>query len=346
MTRIQFEKNKQREWFEYFINSNIVSKHTLAKICGVTVRTIRAWLHEDTTISENALLQICEELNVSQPEGIKRLDDYWYIQKGARKGALARMKLYGPPGSIESRRKGGIISQKRRHENPDKYLKMGCRVKKPYSILNPDENFAEFTGILLGDGSITDSQVRITVSNLVDKDYSKFIVELMKKLFKFSPSIGIRNQDNTINITLSGIGLVELLEKWGFKKGNKIRQQVNIPRWIMKNDVFKKACVRGLMDTDGGIYFHNHKVGGNKYRNIELCFTSFSIPLLNSVAKILKENKINYSLKKNRLFIYNLVHIKRYFSLFSTHNPKNIKKFGEVAEWPNAHAWKACITER
>ncbi len=331
MTRIQFKKNKQREWFEYFINKNIVSKHKLAKICRVTVRTIRAWIHEDTTIPEMALLKICKEFNVSLPEGIKRLDDYWYIQKGSRKGALVRMKLYGPPGSIETRRKGGIISQQRRRENPDKYLKMGCIVKKPYFLTNPDENFAEFAGILLGDGGITDSQIRITVSSLVDGEYSKFIARIIKKLFKYTPSVLMRNQNNTINITLSGRGLVELLEGWGFKKGNKIKQQVNIPRWIMENYAFKKACVRGLMDTDGGLYFHNHTVGGIIYRNIGLCFTSYSIPILNSVSKILKENKINHSLKKNRIFVYNLDHIKNYFSIFGTHNPKNIDKLGEVA---------------
>jgi len=277
------------------------------------------------------MLLFCQKFNISIPKNINRLDDYWYLKKCAKKGALARMKLHGLLGNIETRRKGGIISQQRRRENPKKYFMMGCLVRKTYSVTRVNEDFAEFAGILLSDGRITNNQVRITVSNLVDRDYSKYIVQLMKKIFKYTPSLSFRKKENTIYITLSGVGLVKLLEKYGFKKGNKTKQQVDIPNWIKGKEKFEKACVRGLMDTDGGIYFHNHIVKGKKYKHIGLCFTSFSTPLLNSVSNILKNCKIIHHLKKNRIYLYNLASIKNYFLIFGTSNSKNIIKLGGVA---------------
>ena len=100
---------------------------------------------------------------------------------------------------------------------------------------------------------------------------------------------------------------------------------------MLFRSIFEKACVRGLMDTDGGLYSHSHTTKGIRYKNIGLCFTSFSKPLLNSVSKILTKNSIGHSIKKNRIFIYNLATIKKYLLVFGTNNPKNLKKIGGVA---------------
>jgi len=37
---------------------------------------------------------------------------------------------------------------------------------------------------------------------------------------------------------LSGRNLVKNLESFGLKKGNKIKNQVDIPKWILKNKKF------------------------------------------------------------------------------------------------------------
>ena len=41
-------------------------------------------------------------------------------------------------------------------------------------------------------------------------------------------------------------------EKFGYKVGDKIRNKVEIPDLILKDDELAKSCLRGLMDTDGG----------------------------------------------------------------------------------------------
>ena len=194
------------------------------------------------------------------------VDDYWYVTKGARKGALKRMELYGSFGTEGGRRKGGINSQLRRRENPELYKLFGCNVRKEFKINQPSVLFAEAAGIILGDGGITDYQLRITLSSLVDGPYAAFVISLFKKVFGQEPSCRKCSCCNSIDLTISGIGLIEELERWGFIKGDKVKHQVDFPDWILRNIEFQKACIRGLMDTDGGCYFHKHRSNGLMYK--------------------------------------------------------------------------------
>ena len=49
-------------------------------------------------------------------------------------------------------------------------------------------------------------------------------------------------------------GLQIYWDELGLKPGNKIKSQTTIPKWIWKSDELLKACVRGLIDTDGSVY--------------------------------------------------------------------------------------------
>ena len=122
MVKIKFRINQQKQWLISLKEKRAIRNRYLAKIAGVTERTIRSWINEETTVSETAMLLFCQKFNISIPKNINRLDDYWYLKKCAKKGALARMKLHGLLGNIETRRKGGIISQQRRRENPKHIL--------------------------------------------------------------------------------------------------------------------------------------------------------------------------------------------------------------------------------
>ncbi len=98
----------------------------------------------------------------------------------------------------------------------------------------------------------------------------------------------------------------------------------------MKNDQYSKLCVRGLMDTDGGVYFHKHTTNGNDYTHFGICFTNKSIPLTDLVFKWLE--KICASPKKpkpSRVYVYNLKGVKKYFRLIGSSNPKHNNRFKE-----------------
>src|SRR5262249_52914124 len=144
----------------------------------------------------------------------------------------------------------------------------------------------EAIGIILGDGSITHLQVTISVSALVDAEYADFIRSLFERLF----NIQIFRQPirkNTIAQTLSSRSVVEFLLSKGLVTGDKVRQQVDIPLWIKATPKYLRACIRGLFDTDGSIYYHRHICKGKEYFNIGAVFTNLSSPLCHSFYRFL-----------------------------------------------------------
>lgn len=327
MARAIFTSGKQSDWISKIISKSKLSTDELAKTCNVSGRTFRDWKRGKFTISDKALLHLSRKFNLPIFSDVKIVSDFWYVEKGARKGALRRMELYGPLGTFKGRIKGGKISQQRRKENPEKYRKLGCIVRKNFSQFKLSGDLAETVGIILGDGGVTDYQIKVTLDRKIDKGYAFFVQNLMGKVFGEKPSFKERKSDNTIRLTISGINLVEDLAKIGIYKGNKIKRQVDFPIWIWRKPEYQIACVRGLFDTDGGIYYHIHWTKGIKYRNLGLCFTSWSKPLLKSVSEVLSKQGIKYSLReKGNLFVYDLKEIKKYFKVFQPHNQKFIKK--------------------
>ena len=139
-----------------------------------------------------------------------------------------------------------------------KYQENGC-IKPALSIKIPrfSKELAEFTGIVLGDGGISDSQLKITTNRVsMTALYVIFIKNLIKKLFHLEPSVCLRKKDVlALDIVVSRIKLVEFCnKKLGLHIGNKLKQGLDIPSWVRKNPEFEKSCVRGLIDTDGCIF--------------------------------------------------------------------------------------------
>lgn len=258
---------------------------------------------------------------------IKILPENWNIKNAARLGALRRNELYGNPGTPEGRRKGGLISSLKFRTNPEFAKKVGFKLRKQIIYPWKSSLLAEFIGIILGDGTISDHQVRISINSKTDKSYAYFIKRIIADLFKITSTIAVRNK-NTIDVTISGKNLVDFLLKCGMKKGNKMLNGADVPEWIYIDNEFIKSCLRGLVDTDGGIYFHNHTTKGIRYRHMGLCFTSHSKPLLNSVHKMLLNFGINCKNDgKRHVSIYDRKHINKYMQIIGSHNSKHIERF-------------------
>jgi hypothetical protein len=323
--RLKLTKNQQIDFFRKLKTTSGLGWDEIAETSKLSGRTLRDWARAKYTPHYIKLQNIARGFGVRLPEDAETLQPYWYVMKGVRKGALARYKLYGAPGNIETRRKGGLVSQEKRREDPEKYKLLGCIVRKEIKPLKPSVELAELVGILLGDGSITNDQIRVTLNKKTDKEYANFVSKLMSKIFREKPSSAIYG--SVIDLTLSGLNYVLALEKVGLKRGNKVRHQVAIPEWILNNKNYSRVCLRGLMDTDGGVYFHHHITHGNQYINFGLTFSNHSLPLIQGAAQILKENNFSPSIVKNRkIYIYNLSEIKRYFKVIKSSNPKHTKR--------------------
>ena len=325
--KVRFRGNGQEKWLGELVGRNHTSVEKIAGICGVSGRTVRDWRRGKYLMTSAAVRKICGHFDVSWPKEVKEIDDYWYVFKGARKGGLRRVVLYGIPGNIESRKMGGLESQKRRREDPEKYLSLGCNARKSYVLADKSPELAEIVGVILGDGGITDYQVKIFLDLKSDKRYAIFLRKLMENTLGERPSWYNHKYKNVIVLCLSGVELVERLESLGLGRGNKVRRQVDVPKWVWDDLEYQKACLRGLVDTDGCVYFHRHWTKGIRYRNMGLNFASASLPLLSSASKIMSNLNIKHFVKKENIFVYDFEEVKKYFKLVGSHNPKQKAKF-------------------
>ncbi|MCG2714592.1 MAG: hypothetical protein L6308_07135 [Candidatus Omnitrophica bacterium] len=329
--RVKFPEGKQKLFIASVSKRLNLGRDKLAKVFNINRRTLSDWCRERSTMNYKALLDLHMNCNIPIPKEIKILPQFWYVNRAAKLGAMMRNKLYGNPGTPEGRRRGGLTTMGKFMRKPELAKKLGLRIIKDIKRPKRDLQLAEFVGIVLGDGGLTNYQLKITFNRDTDAEHADFMKALIKKLFKLTPKIVSKELDKGSDIAVYSKNLVEFLESNGLKRGNKVKNKVDIPSWIKRNNKFQLSCLRGLMDTDGSCYAYGHNVNKKRYFSFALCFTNASEVLLRSVYNIFDRNKYYPCMSGRRVYVYREDEIKRYFQKVGTHNPKhlgNYKKFG------------------
>ena len=186
-------------------------------------------------------------------------------------------------------------------------------------------------GIILGDGCVTKNQITVTLHYADDLEYSRFVVSLVKKLFGINPSNLRRLDGHVLIIRISRTNVVKFCMAFGLKVGNKVRQQVDMPKWIKDDLDYQRACVRGLVDTDGSVFLHTYRSKGRWYSYKKIDFTNRSLPLLISVSETLKRLNIKHRRSGSyKIRIEAQKDVKRFFKTIGSHNPKHLKKYASV----------------
>lgn len=321
--RVLFPRNKQRS---FIINAKIklnISDKSMANLLKISQRTLTDWKKEKYIISLPAVKILASKTKINIPKETKILPAFWSVKKAAQLGAKATIKKYGKICTNERKRKKGWRSW---WESKGRFLKGAPTQPKKIYLPKKSENLAEFVGIMIGDGGITDYQLTITLNKITDKKYTKFVYDLINELFKTKARKNYRQ--SVVNLQISRKNLVTYCLLLGLKKGNKIKQKVDIPDWIKVNDKFMIACLKGLLDTDGSVFMHKYKVNKKRYSYTKMAFTTCSKPLLISIYQFLQKNKIKCRYSRNKdVRIDGQQDIERYFRLIGSHNPKHINKF-------------------
>ncbi len=326
MPRVVFEKGRQRSYLEAVKEALGGRVESLAIRCSVHPRTIRDWLREKYLVSHEAVTSLQKISGIPSPAVLEILPDHWSTSKAGRVGALRRLQRYGNPGTADGRRRGGLISYQQ-------FLSSGVpgRFRLRREIVKPKRSpaLAEFVGIMLGDGGIGHYQATITLNAVTDTEYADFVVGAIGQLFGLTPSRQTR--ENVCVIVVSSVELVEFLCRIGLVQGNKVKHQANLPSWIFEDPHRLRACLRGLMDTDGSVYRASHTVAGTRYEHACLCFRNYSKPLVEAVHHILADFGYHPSIGRNRVYLYRQREIQRYFSEVGTHNPKHLQRYEGMA---------------
>ncbi len=325
--RVFFPTGKQAEFLLQSKKDLDCTWSALAEICEMSVRNLSDWRKEKSSLTFFAVKRICQKRKIAWPNNLVVKDAYWYTKKGAVAGGRAVVSKYGKVGGDESYRK----KKWQAWWEKEGRLK-SSKITQPLPFKKPvfSEDLAEFVGIMLGDGGITEHQITVTLNSVTDKEYLGFVAALIARLFDVPVMFYAHKQSLAKRTVVSRVALVKyLVEAVGLHVGSKVRQQVDIPSWIKENKQYSISCLRGLIDTDGCIILHRYRSKGRRYCYKKIGFTSRSYPLLRSVSAILLILGIKHRIMKNNwdIRIETQEEAKKYFQMVGTHNPKHLKRY-------------------
>lgn len=211
-------------------------------------------------------------------------------------------------------------------ELPPKWgqIKSGTISLKPINRPANSESLAEFVGVVIGDGHISDKGVRIT-GNLFEIKHHKYIQKLIKELFDLDARVFTSRTHETVCLTdIYSKNLLLFLENMGLGNGDKIKNKTRIPNWIFGNKNFIYGALRGLFDTDGGIYSKQ-----KKYKRAFIEFQNHCPETLKDIKLLIEKVGFTPSKSSINVRIQDQEEVKRFFSLVGSSNPKNIIRFQE-----------------
>jgi len=323
--RIIFRAGKQHQFLLKATKKLKLSWLLFANKIGVNKRTLFDWRKEKYSLPHNVYSRILFFTGFKAPKNIEIKEPFWYVLKSSKSGGIATYKKYGRIGGNPKVRKQKWLEW---WEQKGKYNSSKYFLPKKIIIPRKGAELSEFVGIMIGDGGITKKQVIVTLNYKKDRLYSIFVKDLIKKLFGVKASMNFRKNESVVNVVVSRVQLVFFCKSIGLKIGNKLKQNLDIPAWIIKNRKFRIPCLRGLIDTDGCFYLEKHKINNKKYCYPRISFVSYSKQLRFSVFKILKELEFSPKIRNNKsVQLENKKEIRKYFNLVGTHNPKHKQRF-------------------
>ena len=338
--RAIIEKGEQGRFLRMSKEQLGVSWEKIAELCGVCATTLRRWVNEEMNMSYEAMLLLQKLSGVPLPPVIEVISVEERLRKAGSKGATTRNKVYGNPGTPEGSRKGARELWRRRRKHPNRYHPIGGGEKGRKEIQIPEYSpeLAELVGILLGDGGIRRWEVKVTLHGEKEVEYAEFVARLFEDLFDLTASISVSKWSNKRTVAVYSVALVEYLEGIGLHRGNKVEQQVGVPDWIFTNRAFMEACVRGLMDTDGGPCIIARHRSGRYY--VGFRFKNSSRPLIDGMWKML--TSLGYKATKSRKYVnlFRREEVKRYCLHIGISNTYKQQRFLELAwDWDLDLPW-------
>ncbi|MBU6321350.1 MAG: hypothetical protein KGI78_02625 [Patescibacteria group bacterium] len=276
-------------------------------------------------MDEQAVKRVHVHWQIPIPHDVGYRERYSHMRDNAARAGRIRWEKYGRIGD-ESRRRAAWMDW---WNAVGKFKHSGAAIAGPIPIRKPrrSSELAEFCGIMLGDGGISNRQVSITLHGIDDRAYGVFVKKLMYKLFGIIPARYMKKDCRAFALVVSRTELVTFLtEDAGLVRGNKVRQAVDIPDWIKANPDYAMACLRGLVDTDGCIFTHRYRVKGTQYSYKKLSFTNASDRLRLSAARILSACNLYPRLTPNSVRLDRKDDVARYLNVIGSHNPKHLKR--------------------
>jgi hypothetical protein len=292
--RIKIPSRLLKETLEKIRLKNHLTWNELSKKLGLSEQTIRAdWINKERTIPKSVFKKLLlidkdKDFNLIKDK-IKTLENpFWGQVKAAE------------------------INKKRWED----------RVALPKTN---SREFAEFYGILLGDGCIYSNLngFCITGNSITDKSYYAYhLKKLVQNLFGVYPKIGVVPGENTIRCWLYSRKISRFLVENEFPLGKKRLSKTKFPKFLEASKNLLSACIMGLNDTDGSVSSHpNSKI---------MIQISITIPsLIESCKNGLESLGIKAGSYNKGINLYGREKVKKYFEVVGSSNPKHLFKYAQ-----------------
>lgn len=149
-------------------------------------------------------------------------------------------------------------------------------------------NTAYVLGVAIGDGNLSNPNgravcLRVTCDDKYPGIKNRIKVSLQKLLSENKVS-EYKRPRNCSDIYCYSNKLEEILG-WKSNAGSKFTQNVTVPKWIFSKNTYIKHCLKGLIETDGSLYYDRNYLCVN--------FTTIIYVLAVDVKKMI--NKLGYS---------------------------------------------------
>jgi hypothetical protein len=183
-------------------------------------------------------------------------------------------------------------------------------------------NLAEFVGIMLGDGYLSDNRIKISF-NSKESYYIDYVSKIVEDIFDTKPIIKFRKNENTAELFVFKREIIKKIKSIGLINSPKWNNAV-IPNKILKYDL---DVLRGYFDTDGCVVITNNN--GTIYPRIEMKICPS--PMQNQFIQILKKYSFRfgvYQIGKGevRIQLNGKKQLEKWFKLVGSNNQKHINK--------------------
>lgn len=325
--RIVFKSKEDQIRFLHNVKKELAySWKEIAGYVGYHDRTVRDWARGVYNMPFDIAQKLSKKSGISLPSDVDSKKWTEHLQRIASKGGKQNVLRNKVVGGDKTRR----LKQWRKWWNTCGKHQLSDRFQ-PRTVRIPVHNelLAEFVGIMMGDGGLTEYQLKVTLHSKDDRKYIKYVAHLIKKLFDVIPAIRPRKSIAATDIVVNRKTLVGFCRSVGLVVGNKVRQQIDIPKWVYRNRKLQIACLRGLFDTDGSVFLHSYISKGKRYAYTKVSFSNASHPLICSVNKLLTQCGLNVRVSKDQkeVRIESKKDVDNFFKMIGTNNPKHLNRY-------------------
>lgn len=332
--RLLLSKDSRKKLFDYLLKkNNCRSIRALSKELKIPLKTIQNWKYGNNYIPES----ICSTGISEEVKVLDKQEDNWGRIKGGKKTYSVILEKYGKEEIKKRQSQGG--------KNAIEKIR---KIQKPLNMDISNTLFLEFYGVLLGDGWMSKLVYRGKTINLIgisgnankDKEFFIYLKRNIKTLFNRDAYLKYRPKYNSIELNFAHKELLKKMhEDLDFPIGEKIDLEIHDSIYNLGYEKMKYV-IRGILDTDGCVYFDKTPVG-NPYPCLNLTMKAprlmkqvFNM-LINNGFKCMLQNRNGHAMQ---IILKGRKQLKKWMKEIGSSNPRNLNNFALVAQLDSAKA--------